>query len=63
MVQYTTVDRDTGQYKALVGNPVGTDIQGPELYLVMPLDNEESTMALMHARCSPAVWSSWCCSW
>ncbi|MGO1464370.1 MAG: MtrAB system histidine kinase MtrB [Candidatus Corynebacterium faecigallinarum] len=48
-VQYTTVDRDTGQYKALVvGTPVGTDIQGLELYLVMPLDNEESTMALMH---------------
>ncbi|HIW91378.1 MAG TPA: HAMP domain-containing protein [Candidatus Corynebacterium avicola] len=46
--QYTTVERDSGRYKALVvGTPVGTDIQGLELYLVMPLDNEESTMALM----------------
>lgn len=49
-VQYTTVDGEGygGGYKALViGSPVDTDIQGLELYLVMPLDNEETTMALM----------------
>ncbi|AHW63363.1 Two-component system, sensory histidine kinase [Corynebacterium glyciniphilum AJ 3170] len=47
-VQYTTVESPGGTYKALViGSPVASDIQGLELYLVMPLDNEESTMALM----------------
>jgi two-component system sensor histidine kinase MtrB len=47
-VQYTTVDAAAGSYKALIiGSPVASDIQGLELYLVMPLDNEESTMALM----------------
>jgi two-component system sensor histidine kinase MtrB len=47
-VQYTTVAGAAGSYKALIiGTPVGSDIQGLELYLVMPLDNEESTMALM----------------
>ncbi|MDN6386386.1 MAG: sensor histidine kinase, partial [Corynebacterium sp.] len=47
-VQYTTVDGSGGSFKALViGSPVESDIQGLELYLVMPLDNEESTMALM----------------
>lgn len=47
-VQYTTVDAASGAYKALIiGSPVESDIQGLELYLVMPLDNEESTMALM----------------
>ncbi|WP_312977948.1 MtrAB system histidine kinase MtrB [Corynebacterium sp.] len=47
-VQYTTVDAAGGAYKALIiGSPVESDIQGLELYLVMPLDNEESTMALM----------------
>lgn len=46
--QYTTVGKGSSSYKALViGTPVSTDIQGLELYLVMPLDNEESTMALM----------------
>lgn len=47
-VQYTTVDGSGGSFKALViGSPVESDIQGLELYLVMPLDNEESTMSLM----------------
>jgi two-component system sensor histidine kinase MtrB len=47
-VQYTTVHAAAGSYKALIiGTPVHSDIQGLELYLVMPLDNEESTMALM----------------
>ena len=47
-VQYTTVDAAGGAYKALIiGSPVDSNIQGLELYLVMPLDNEESTMALM----------------
>ncbi|WP_420099666.1 MtrAB system histidine kinase MtrB [Corynebacterium sp.] len=47
-VQYTTVDSPGGAYKALIiGSPVESDIQGLELYLVMPLDNEESTLGLM----------------
>lgn len=47
-VQYTTVDAAGGTYKALIiGSPVDSNIQGLELYLVMPLDNEESTMVLM----------------
>ena len=46
--QYATVDRASGKYKALIiGTPVASDIQGLELYLVLPLDNEESTLGLM----------------
>ncbi|WP_297004306.1 MtrAB system histidine kinase MtrB [uncultured Corynebacterium sp.] len=46
--QYATVERPSGKYKALViGTPVASDIQGLELYLVLPLDNEESTLGLM----------------
>jgi two-component system sensor histidine kinase MtrB len=46
--QYATVERASGKYKALIiGTPVASDIQGLELYLVLPLDNEESTLGLM----------------
>ncbi|MCI1256373.1 MAG: MtrAB system histidine kinase MtrB [Corynebacterium provencense] len=46
--QYATVERASGKYKALIiGSPVSSDIQGLELYLVLPLDNEESTLGLM----------------
>ena len=46
--EYVTRDTSSGPSKALViGSPVATDIPGVELYLVMPLDSEESTLALM----------------
>lgn len=46
--QFATVERASGKYKALIiGSPVSSDIQGLELYLVLPLDNEESTLGLM----------------
>lgn len=46
--QYTTMDSIAGVSKALViGTPVAADVSGVELYLVMPLDSEESTLALM----------------
>lgn len=39
---------DGSSYKALViGTPTDTDIRGVELYLIMPLTAEESTLALM----------------
>lgn len=47
--EYDTFRRsDDSSYKALViGTPTDTDLQGVELYLVMPLTAEESTLALM----------------
>lgn len=46
--EYVTRDTSSGPSKALViGSPVATDIPGVELYLVMPLDSEESTLGLM----------------
>lgn len=47
--EYDTFRRSDGSsYKALViGSPTDTDLQGVELYLVMPLTAEESTLALM----------------
>lgn len=46
--QYATVERASGTYKALIiGTPVSSDIQGLELYLILPLNNEESTLGLM----------------
>lgn len=46
--QYATFDSIVGVSKALViGTPVSSDVSGVELYLVMPLDAEESTLALM----------------
>lgn len=46
--QYTTMNSDTGPYKALViGSPVASEVSGIELYLVMPLDSEETTLTLM----------------
>lgn len=46
--QYTTMAEGTDTYKALViGTPVASDVSGIELYLVMPLDSEETTLNLM----------------
>ena len=48
--QFATLSKPNSrqQYKALIiGTPVSAEIQDLELYLVMPLDNEESTLALM----------------
>lgn len=51
--QFATVERSTGKYKALIiGTPVSSDIQGLELYLVLPLDNEESTLSLLRGLLS-----------
>lgn len=46
--QYTTMTEGTQTFKALViGTPVASDVSGIELYLVMPLDAEETTLNLM----------------
>jgi two-component system sensor histidine kinase MtrB len=51
--QYATISESDGVHKALiVGSPVSSDIQGVELYLVMPLDNEESSLALIRGLLS-----------
>jgi two-component system sensor histidine kinase MtrB len=51
--EYTTVRESDGAHKALVvGSPVSSDIRGVELYLVMPLDNEESALGLMRGLLS-----------
>lgn len=51
--EYTTVRESDGSHKALVvGSPVSSDIRGVELYLVMPLDNEESSLGLMRGLLS-----------
>ena len=52
--QFSTIDRvDGSRYKALIiGTPTESDIPGLQLYLVMPLDNEEATLALMRGLLS-----------
>ncbi|MFD5868043.1 MtrAB system histidine kinase MtrB [Corynebacterium sp. NPDC060344] len=47
--QYATMDaRDGSNYSALViGTPTSADVPGLELYLIMPLTSEESTLALV----------------
>lgn len=46
--QYETFAGPGGSYKALViGSPVSSEISGLELYLVMPLEAEETTLSLM----------------
>ncbi len=47
--QYTTMEaRDGSNYTALViGTPTASDVPGLELYLIMPLTAEESTLALV----------------
>ena len=51
--QYVTMDSTSGAYKALIiGSPVSSDVSGLELYLIMPLDSEESTLALMRGLLS-----------
>ena len=52
--QYSTIDRSDGSiYKALIiGSPTESDIPGLQLYLVLPLENEEATLALMRGLLS-----------
>ncbi|MDO4910270.1 MAG: MtrAB system histidine kinase MtrB [Corynebacterium sp.] len=47
--QYVTLERQDGsRYKALViGTPCESDIKDLQLYLIFPLDSEESTMTLL----------------
>nr|WP_236609381.1 MtrAB system histidine kinase MtrB [Corynebacterium resistens] len=46
--QYETFSGQNGNYKALViGTPVSSELSGLELYLVMPLEAEETTLSLM----------------
>ena len=54
--QFTTIDQPGGSsYRALVvGTPTMADIPELQLYLVMPMENEESTMALMRGLLSAA---------
>lgn len=52
--QFDTLRRSDGsRYKALIiGSPVSSDVQGLELYLILPMDNDESTLALMRGLIS-----------
>lgn len=52
--QYSTINRADGStYKALIiGTPTDSDIPGLQVYLVLPLENEESTLALMRGLLS-----------
>ena len=52
--QFDTLRRPDGsRYKALIiGSPVSSDVQGLELYLILPMDNDESTLALMRGLIS-----------
>lgn len=56
MYQFTTIDQPGGpSYRALVvGTPTEADIPELQLYLVMSMENEESTMALMRGLLSAA---------
>ncbi|MBV7294817.1 HAMP domain-containing histidine kinase [Corynebacterium sp. TAE3-ERU12] len=46
--QYATIDGADDQYSALIiGTPVSSDINGLELYLIMPLTAEQSTLSLV----------------
>ncbi|WP_296106679.1 MtrAB system histidine kinase MtrB [uncultured Corynebacterium sp.] len=52
--QFDTLRRPDGsRYKALIiGSPVSSDVRGLELYLILPMDNDESTLALMRGLIS-----------
>ncbi|QNE89075.1 HAMP domain-containing histidine kinase [Corynebacterium incognita] len=54
--QYTTIERSDGtSYNALiVGSPTEADIPDVQVYLVMSMENEEATMALMRGLLSAA---------
>ena len=56
MYQFTTIEQPGGSsYRALVvGTPTMADIPDLQLYLVMSMENEESTMALMRGLLSAA---------
>ncbi|MGO2573184.1 MAG: MtrAB system histidine kinase MtrB, partial [Corynebacterium casei] len=56
MYQFTTIDQPGGSsYRALVvGTPTMADIPDLQLYLVMSMEDEESTMALMRGLLSAA---------
>ncbi len=54
--QYTTIEREDGtNYNALiVGSPTEADIPDVQVFLVMSMENEEATMALMRGLLSAA---------
>ena len=54
--QYATVDQHSGAtYNALmVGTPIESDIPNTQVYLVLSMESEESTMALMRGLLSAA---------
>ncbi|WP_318010357.1 MtrAB system histidine kinase MtrB [Corynebacterium poyangense] len=54
--QFSTIERSDGStYKALiVGSPTATDIPGLQVYLVLSLEQEESTLAMMRGLLSAA---------
>ncbi|MBE7339998.1 HAMP domain-containing histidine kinase [Corynebacterium aurimucosum] len=54
--QYATVDQQSGAtYNALmVGTPIESDIPNTQVYLVLSMESEESTMALMRGLLSAA---------
>ncbi|MFC5938257.1 MtrAB system histidine kinase MtrB [Corynebacterium choanae] len=47
--QFTTVTRNDGSLarSLIIGSPTQSDIPGLEVYLVLPLENEESTLSLI----------------
>lgn len=54
--QYTSIDRIEGEtYNALlVGTPIDSDIPDTQVYLVLSMESEEATMALMRGLLSAA---------
>lgn len=55
--QFITTERsDGGTYNALImGTPAETDIRGVQVYLVMSMESEESTLALLRGLLSAAA--------
>lgn len=55
--QFATIDRPDGNpYKALIiGSPTETDIPNLQVYLVMSMENEEATLALLRGLFSAAA--------
>lgn len=55
--QFVTIERESGSpYKALIiGSPTQTDIQNLQVYLVLSMEQEESTLAMLRGLFSAAA--------
>lgn len=63
--QFATIDRANGTtYKALIiGTPTNSDIPNTQVYLVMSMESDEATLALLRGLFPGQPLSLWCCSW